>query len=121
MGKILEKVIAEQLSEFCKAYSKLYPGQMRARKEWSAIDVVAVLVHTVQENWSKKKLAGALFMDVKGAFDHISKSQLLMHMTDLGIDTDLVEWTKSFLTDRKIQLVIDGHDNKKRDIETGIP
>ena len=121
MGKILEKVIAEQLSEFCEAYSKLHPGQMGARKERSAIDAVAMLVHTVQENWSKKKLAGALFMDVKGAFDHVSKSQLLTRMIDLGIDTDLVAWTKSFLTDRKIQLVIDGHDNKERDIETGIP
>ncbi len=25
------------------------------------------------------------------------------------------------MTDRKVQLVIDGHDNKERDIETGIP
>ncbi len=60
-------------------------------------------------------------MHIKGAFDHVSKSQLLTHMIDLGIDTDLVAWTKSFFTDRKIQLVIDRHDNKVRDIETGIP
>ena len=30
-------------------------------------------------------------------------------------------WTSSFLTNQKVQLVIDGHDNKERDIETGIP
>lgn len=94
---------------------------MRARKERSAIDAVAILVHTVQENWSKKKLAGALFMDVKEVFDHVSRSQLLTRMIDLGIDSDLVASTKSFLTDRKVQLVIDGHDNKERDTETGIP
>ena len=41
-------------------------------------------------------------------------------MIDLGIDTDLVTWTKFFLIDRKSQLVIDGYNNKKRDIETGI-
>ncbi len=121
MGKILEKVIAEQLFQFCKAYSKLYPGQMGAQKQQSAIDVVAMLVHTVQEKWSEKKLADALFIDVKGAFDHVSRSQLLKRMIDLDIDGDLVAWTKSFLTDRKIQLVIDGHDNKEREIETSIP
>ncbi len=60
-------------------------------------------------------------MDVKGAFDHISKEQLLIQMIELGIDGDLVTWTGSFLTNRKVQLVIDRHDNKKRDIETGIP
>lgn len=32
----------------------------------------------------------------------------------------MIRWTNSFLTNRKIQLVIDGHDNSERDIETGI-
>ena len=60
-------------------------------------------------------------MDVKGAFDHVSKAQLLSHMINLGIDRDLVGRTGSFLTNRKVQLVIDGHESKKRKIETGIP
>lgn len=29
-------------------------------------------------------------MDVKKAFDHVSRSQLLKHMIELGIDGDLV-------------------------------
>lgn len=73
-GKILKKVIAEQLSEFCKAYSKLHPRQIRAGKKQSTIDVVAMLVYTMQKNWLKKKLAGALFINVKDGFDHILKS-----------------------------------------------
>ena len=60
-------------------------------------------------------------MDIKGAFDHVSKQQLLTRMIELGINGDLVTWTGSFLTGRKVQLVIDGHDNKERNIETGIP
>ncbi len=35
-------------------------------------------------------LAGALFMDVKGAFDHVSRGQLLKRMVELGIDGDLI-------------------------------
>lgn len=41
-------------------------------------------------------------------------------MIDLGIDTDLVAYTKFFLIDRKTQLVIDRHNNKEREIETEI-
>ena len=121
IGKVVEKVVAKVLSHYCEDYSKLHPGQMGGRKERSAIDAVATLVHVVQEKWEEKKLAAALFMDVKGAFDHVSKGQLLTQMVELGIDGDLVTWTGSFLTDQKIQLVIDGHDNKEREIETGIP
>ena len=121
MGKVIEKVVAEQLSQYCESYSKLHPGQMGGRKERSAIDAVAILVHTVQKIWEEKKLAAALFMDVKGAFDHVSKVQLIARMIELGINGDLISWTSSFLTDRKVQLVIDGHENREREIETGIP
>ena len=31
-----------------------------------------------------------LFMDIKDAFDHVSKKKLAEKMTDLGIDKDLV-------------------------------
>ena len=42
-------------------------------------------------------------------------------MADLGIDDDLIGWTQSFLTDRWVELVIDGYINSKHKVETGIP
>lgn len=60
-------------------------------------------------------------MDVKGAFNHVSKGQLIARMMKMGVDRDLIKWTKSFLTDCKVQLVIDGHENLEQSIETGIP
>lgn len=49
MGKVLEKVIAEQLSELSENFLKLHQGQMGARKERCAIDAVASLVHEVEQ------------------------------------------------------------------------
>ena len=90
IGKVVEKVVARELSQYCEDYSKLHLGQMGGRKERSAIDAVTTLVHTVQKKWQEKKLAAALFMDVKGAFDHVSKDQLLKRMTEFRIDGDSV-------------------------------
>ncbi len=42
-------------------------------------------------------------------------------MIDLEINENLVIWRGFFLTDRKIQLVIDEHENKEKEIESGIP
>ena len=75
-------------------------GQMGARKHRSAINAAALLIQKVQEVWQNRKIAGALFMDVKGAFDHVSRAQLAQRMSDLGIDDDVIGWTQSFLTDR---------------------
>ena len=42
-------------------------------------------------------------------------------MRQLEIDNDLIGWTQSFLTDRRVEIIIDGHKNPERDVETGIP
>lgn len=42
-------------------------------------------------------------------------------MRQLGVDNDLIGWTQSFLTDRKVEIVIDGHINPEEKVETGIP
>ena len=47
LGKIVEKVVAEQLSQFCEANGKLHKGQMGARKYRSAIDAAALLIQKV--------------------------------------------------------------------------
>ena len=121
LGKVVEKVVAEQLSQFCEANGKLHKGQMGARKHRSAVDAAAILIQKVQETWESQKIAGALLMDVKRAFDHVSRAQLAQRMADLGIDDDLIGWTKSFLTDRWVELIIDGYINAKQKVETGIP
>lgn len=77
MGKLVEKVIAEQLSQFSDNFLKLHQVQMGARNEKCAIDAVVLLIHEVEHQWAKKKLAATLFVDVKGAFDHVSKTQLI--------------------------------------------
>lgn len=60
-------------------------------------------------------------MDVKRAFDHISRAQLTQKISDLGIDDDLIRWTLFFLTDRWVELVINGYINPKCKVETRIP
>ena len=102
LGKVVEKVIASLLSEFCEVFSKLYFGQIGAQKRQCTIDIVASLVHNFQKCWTEKKLIATLFMDVKGTFDHVSRRKLVEKMTKLGIEGDIVQWTQSFFTDRRV-------------------
>jgi Reverse transcriptase (RNA-dependent DNA polymerase) len=97
---VAEKVAATAIANFYKAKELLYKGQFGCRKQRSAIDAVAKLIYTIEKAWSQKKLLGALFMDVKGAFDYVVKERLLQRMTELEIPQFLIKWTESFLTDR---------------------
>jgi hypothetical protein len=91
IDKVVEKVAAKAISNHCEATGALHPGQMGSRKQHSAIDAVACLIQEVHQAWGQKQLVGALFMDVKGAFDHVDVTRLVKCMLDLGLDTDLCQ------------------------------
>ena len=90
MGKILEKVIINELLRICEERALLHFGQMGVRKNRNAIDAVILLIHKVQRRWKKGEKAVTLFIDVKDAFDHVSGKKLAERMTNLDIDGDLV-------------------------------
>lgn len=48
---------------------------------------------------AEKNLVVILFMDVKEAFYHISKTKLVEKMIEIGINNDLIKWINSFLID----------------------
>lgn len=75
---------------------------MGAQKEGCTIDAVTSLVHEVEQKRTQKKLAVVLFVDVRGAFDHVSKTKLVARMLELKMDGYLIRWTKLFLTNRKL-------------------
>jgi len=82
---------------------------MGGRKQRSAIDTALLLLNEIQ---SRKKnsstVTSTLFLDIKGAFDYVSKPRLLRILAKLNLPSNLRTWVSSFLSDRRIQLAFDG-------------
>ena len=49
---------------------------MGGRKNRSAVDTVMNLIHDIQHAFHKNHVSTAVLLDVKEAFDHVSKTQL---------------------------------------------
>ena len=79
------------------------------------------LVERIYRAWNAKKIASALLLDVKGAFDNISKKRLLHNLRTKQIDTRIVTWIESFLTGRFTILRTNEYTTEKISISTGIP
>ena len=47
LGKVVEKLVAEKLSQFCEAQEKLHKRQMGERKHKLAIDAAGLMIHKV--------------------------------------------------------------------------
>ena len=48
MSKVIEKIVAEQLSLYYEKYFKLHSRQICNQKKKSAIDMLAMLVYIIQ-------------------------------------------------------------------------
>src|SRR5690606_13590753 len=121
LGKIAEKLVACRLSTLCETFQLLHKDQIGGRKQRSAVDAILALVSDVENNWNKKLVTSALFLDVKGAFDNVSRVRLLQTMQQMRIPTPLVHWVEHFMTERSIQLAFDGQREGMVPVDTGIP
>jgi hypothetical protein len=77
LGKVVEKVVADMIAAYCKAAEVLHTGQIGCQRHQSTLDAVSCLVQGVHNAWAQRQIAGALFMDVKSAFDHVAAARLI--------------------------------------------
>jgi hypothetical protein len=90
MGKVVEKVAAELLSEEAKRWGLLSNGQFGSRKGRSAIAVAAIMVDRTHAAWTNGHISGVLLMDIKAAFPSMAKGRLVNMMKVREMDGDLI-------------------------------
>ncbi|KAM3081197.1 hypothetical protein ACMFMF_011951 [Clarireedia jacksonii] len=119
LGKISERILAKRLAYLAETTSLLHNSQIGSRLKKSAIDTALMLAAKIQNNIKLK--TSVLFLDIKGAFDHVSKNQLLAVLKKLSLPISLIAWVSHFLEDRLLRLSFDSRIESFQPINTGIP
>jgi len=60
-------------------------------------------------------------MDIKAAFPSVARGRLIHAVKAKKIDGDLIRWTKSFLSERTVEMVIEGNVLQSHPVEAGVP
>ena len=121
LGKVNERAQAKRLGALAEVTHLLHPSQIGGRRSKSAVDAAILLVDTVQVQKQLGRITTTLFLDIKGAFDHVSQNQLLGVLQRLGLPISLIAWINSFLSDRQLRLSFDGQTEQFTTIRAGIP
>ena len=103
-NKIAEKIIASRLAYLANVTNIVNFDQMGSRKQISAINAVISLVYDIQLAKHDNEDTSVLFMNVKGAYDHVSANQLVKICQDLGLPRSLCSWIECFINNRHLQL-----------------
>jgi hypothetical protein len=99
IGKLVQKVVAELLSEVANGMGPRSDGQFDSGKEWSTIDAAAIMVDTGHAAWTHGNITGVLLRDIKAPFPCKAEGRLLHLLNVRQKDGDHIRWTESCLAE----------------------
>ena len=85
-----QKIIATRLSHFIEHSNLLHNKQMRNRKNRFTIDAFICLLHNIQNAKISKNVYSCVFLDAKGAFNHVSTKRSIAILLKLKMSNQLI-------------------------------
>ena len=102
LGKLLEKAVAGNLSNWAETNKKFNKQQNGFRKSRSTNDNLFKLFETVKLGFRKGHPTTGIFLEVEKAFDKVWYAGLLFKLTSVGLNRKLIRWISNFLYQRKL-------------------
>ena len=102
VSKIVEKWVAKLLIQHLdKSNNSLHPMQFGFRAHHSTETVNCLFLEKVKGYLDKSSYVGAVFLDLKRAFDTVNHEVLLSKLTYFNFSAQALNWMKSYLSSRK--------------------
>ena len=120
-GKILEKVVGNQLNDYLEENDLLSSKQFGFRKGRSTEHAVHTLVRDVHTNLNLNKYVMGVFLDIKKAFDSLDRNLLLIKLRFCGICNTEWNWFASYLCNRKQYTTYNNVSSSIKTVNFGVP
>ena len=121
LPKILEKAVFHQPHSYRSKNSFLPPYQSGFRASHSTQLAITFLIDKIRGRMDKGLLTGAMFIDLKKAFDTVPHDGLLNKLFRYGIQDQPLSWFESYLTNRTQSVSIENHLSSAANISSRVP
>jgi len=121
ISKILEKVMANRLTQYMENNKLFANSQYGFRKSHSTIHPLVQFLNNLSRANNKKLYTIAIFCDLQKAFDTVDHSILLKKLECIGVQGVELQWFRDYLSNRKQFVSFDGINSILLDILIGVP
>ncbi len=122
VSKIIEKWVVKQLIEHLNnSYTAVHPMQFGFRAHHSTETAITMFVEKTKCLLDRNACVGAIFLDLKRAFDTVDHRVLLAKLSRFNFSTSALKWMGSYLADRKQCVVVSGAKSPYLDCTVGVP
>ena len=104
ISKVYERMIANRLKWYAEKHQLFHTYQCAFRKGRSTLDHILRLETDVREGFFKKEYTVAVFLDIKSAYNLVSKDGLMTKLYDLGFRGRFMHFISQYLSNRTFQV-----------------
>ena len=121
ISKIFEKLMCSRMQNFISRNNILSRNQFGFRQGLNTNDAILQLVDECILALDKRNYFITVLLDFKKAFDTVNHEILIKKLYRIGFRGTSLMWFRSFLTDRKIVVDVEGVISDARIVNIGLP
>ena len=121
VGKVFEKLVNNRIVdhlEKCGLFSDFQYGFRSCR---STADLLTVASNRIARAFNRFGATRAVAFDISKAFDRVWHAGLLHKLKSYGISGQMFGLISSFLSNRRLRLVLDGKSSQEYPVNVGVP
>ena len=121
LSKIMERIVHLQTYEYLKEHNLITSEQFGFRPNLSTSIALTRLTEEILLNLDNNLTTGAVFIDLRKAFDTVDHTLLIMKLRNLGFSTSVLNWFTSYLSSRTAVTSINNSTSTPKPVTVGVP
>ena len=121
VSKVFEKLVNNRIVdplEKCGLFSDFQYGFRSCR---STADLLTVVSDRIARAFNRSGATRAVALDISKAFDRVWHAGLLHKLKSYGISGQIFSLISSFLSNRRLRVVVDGKSSEEYPVNAGVP
>ena len=121
LSKVFEREAVNQIVHYLESNNLISKNQHAYRKGHSTITSLFEVTNYIYREIDQGQTVGMASLDLSKAFDSISHTHLLQKLTNIGLGQNVVEWMKSYLTNRTQRIKFSSVFSETETVTSGVP
>ena len=106
--------------QYLKKFDLLSPAQSGFRQNHSTESAVIYFTDEIRRNADARRLTGALFVDLKKAFDTVPHKELISKLECFGFVDNSIAWFTNYLSNRSLVVSLGTNSSSPLAVENGV-
>jgi hypothetical protein len=120
-SKIIEKIVANRVTEYLTSNHVLSNYQFGFRKQHSTAHALTYFMNLIATAYNENKSGVGIFCDLRKAFDCCDHVILIEKLKKYGFTGSSIHWFKNYLSDRKQFVYVNETSSNLLDVTIGVP